>query len=132
MKTLASLLFDRCGLSHREAAEFLKVRLDTVKSWSSGRNSAPAGAIDDLRRLYARIEKAAEEGLTSINHAPPGVEIELGLASDDYEAQQIGWPCVGAHAAVLGIVAARTNKPLIILPRGSTLATAAAIEAHEK
>jgi hypothetical protein len=54
------------------------------------------------------------------------------LASDDYEAQQIGWPCVGAHAAVLGIVAARTNKPLIILPRGSTLATAAAIEAHEK
>jgi len=126
MKTLTSLLIDRCGLSHREAADFLTVRIDTVKSWSSGRNGTPEGAIAELRGLYARIETAAGEALTVINHAPADAEIEIGMAADDYEAQHLGWPCVGAHAAVLGLVAARTKRLVRIVPRGTTIATAAA------
>lgn len=134
MTTAYALLLDRCGLSQREAAAFHGVRLDTVKSWSSGRNRAPAGAIEELRALYARIERAATEALAQIaalarSHCEPA-EIELGLASDDHEAQALGWPCVGAHAAVLGLIAARAGLPVRIVPHGSTAASAAAADAH--
>lgn len=128
--TAFALLLDRCGLSHREAAVLLEVRPDTVKSWSAGRNRPPAGVLADLRRLYAAIERAAAEAVAQIALAPADAEIELGLASDDAEAQGLGWPCVGAQAAMLGIVAARCGRPVRIVPRGSTLATAAAADAH--
>lgn len=127
--TAFALLIARCGFSHREAADFLSVRLDTVKSWSAGRNRAPAGAIADLRALHAKIERAASEALAVIAEQKPE-EIELGIVADDHEAQGLGWPCVGAHAAVLGLVVARAGIPVRIVPRGSTPATAAAAEAH--
>lgn len=138
MKTAFALIAERCGLSHREAADFLGVRVDTVKSWSTGRNPAPAGAIASLRGLYAQIEKAAGEAEKQIaafieqHGAPEG--IELGLASDDHEARlpPLGWPCVGANAAMLGIVAARATINVKIVPRGSSAASAAAADAHEK
>ncbi len=121
-----SYLFECWGIYGTDNDRFLKVRIDTIKSWSSGRNGAPEGAIAELRGLYARIETAAGEALTTINHAPPGAKIELGMAADDYEAQHLGWPCVGAHAAVLGLVAARTERLVRIVPRGTNIATAAA------
>jgi len=117
VKTAYALLLDRCGLSQREAAAIHGVRLDTVKSWSAGRNPTPAGAVEELRALYARIERAAGEALALIEGAPPEGEVELGLAGDDHEAQSLGWPCVGAHAAVLGLVAARARRPVRIVPR---------------
>jgi hypothetical protein len=135
MTTTFALLCERCGLSVREAAEFLDTRLDTVKSWSSGRREAPPGAIDELRGLYAHIERAAAEGLAMIRRPRPGTLpqlVELGLASDDAEARALGWPCIGAHAAVLGLVAARATLPIEIVPRGATLATAAAADRHDK
>jgi hypothetical protein len=138
MITTFTLLCDRCGLSHREAAAFLNVRPDTVKSWSSGRNAAPAGAINELRALYAMIERAASEAVSQAaaleaSGRAPDV-IELALASDDHEAQQppLGWPCVGAQAAMLGIVAAKLGRPVKIVPRGSTPATAVAADRHDK
>lgn len=131
MITVYSLLLERCGLSHREAAEFHNVRLDTVKSWSSGRNPAPAGALAELRALYARIEKAANE-LIRLMKKHKAAEFEIGLSSDDHEAQSLGWPCVGAHEAAIGIAAARLSSDIIIVPRGSTPATAAAADAHKK
>ena len=83
----------------------------------------------ELRVLYARIERSASETLGVIAAQAPD-EIELGLVSDDYEAQQLGWPCVGAQAAMLGIVAAKAAAPVRIVPRGVTVATAAAVEPH--
>jgi hypothetical protein len=135
MRTLFALLIERCGLSHREAGELLDVRIDTVKSWSAGRNRAPVGVIVQLRALYRRIESAAGEMAREIErlsarHGAPEA-VDIGLACDDAEAQSLGWPCVGAHAAVLGIVAARINVPLAIAPRGTTSAAAAAIDARE-
>jgi hypothetical protein len=130
MKTTFSLLCDRCGLSHREAANFLDVRLDTVKSWSSGRNPAPLGVLSELRDLYVTIEAAALanakqiEALLDGDGAPD--KIEIGLAGDDHEAQLLGWPCVGAHAAVLGLVAAKSPVPVAVVPSGATVATVAA------
>ncbi|HVI92336.1 MAG TPA: hypothetical protein VM659_28865 [Dongiaceae bacterium] len=132
MKTVFSLLCDRCGLSQTEAAAFLAARRDTVKSWSSGRNRAPDGVIDELRELYTRIEEAAGaasdqiEALIKKDGEPE--EIEIGLADDDHEARQLGLPCVGAHEALIGlIVASFPGARFKIVPRGSTPATAAAI-----
>lgn len=135
--TLFSLLVRVCGLSLREAAEFFNVRLDTVKSWSSGRNRVPDAVLDELVALAAQIEKAASETLAQIEdmatqYGAPA-EIELGIASDDVEAESIGWPCVGAQSACLSLVVARGMKRgyrFRVTPRGSTFATAAAADAH--
>jgi hypothetical protein len=119
MTTAIALIASRCGLSQREAAEFLNVRLDTVKNWCINRRFTPPGAIEQLRGLHARIERAAAEALAQMSDlgGRPDV-VELGLATDDAEAQTLGWPCVGAHAAVLGLVAARTALPVVVVPRG--------------
>lgn len=104
------LLCDRCGLSQREAADFLGARLDTVKSWASGRNRAPEGVITQLRGLFATIERAAGELVAEVLKQRP-TELGLFLARTDDEARARGWPCVGAMAAALGIAAARTSLP---------------------
>lgn len=54
------------------------------------------------------------------------------IAIDDAEAQSIGWPCVGAQAAALGVGAALIDNPVTIVPRGSTAATAAAADRHDR
>lgn len=132
MTTAYALLLARCGLSTGEAARLHGVRPDTTKKWSQGTRSAHPDAIDELRALYRQIEHAATDTLAQMRRArPKPTAVELGLASDDHEAQQLGLPCVGAHEALLGLVAARIDLPVRIVPRGSTAATAAAIEARE-
>lgn len=61
MKTIYAACLSRLGLSQAEAAGIHSVRLDTVKSWSSGRNPVPPGAWDDLREYERRIVDRAEE-----------------------------------------------------------------------
>lgn len=119
--SLYALLRGRCGLSLREAAAFHAVPIDTVTSWSSGRRRAPPGVIRELRDLYGRIEAAAHQAVDVIGGDIS--EVELGIAADDREAQSLGWPCVGAHAAVLGLVAARVANPVRIVVRGTTPAS---------
>ncbi|MFZ5737206.1 MAG: hypothetical protein ACOY6K_10030 [Pseudomonadota bacterium] len=135
MKSLYCLLRERCGLSIREAASFHDVPNDTVVSWSSGRRNAPAGVIAELRELHATIERAATHGVKEIetlisNQHPESIEI--GIAADDHEAQQLGFPCVGAQAAALGRIAALVDVPIRIVPRGSTAPTAAAADSHDR
>lgn len=60
MKTLYAACLSRLGLSQPEAATLHNVRLDTVKSWSSGRNPVPQGAWGDLRAREAQIVDGAE------------------------------------------------------------------------
>lgn len=126
------LLAQRCGLSLAEAADFLGVRLDTVKSWSAGRNPTPEGVIDELRALYAKIERAADNLLAIIEDADDDEEIEIGYASDDKEANGLGWPCAGAQHAAIGLTIARSDRDILLSPRGSTLATAAAADVHNR
>lgn len=132
MTSLYALLRERCGLSLREAADLHGVSHDSVVSWSSGRRRPPAGVITELRTLYERIEDAADQIVAMADEAGPDLTIELGLASDDAEAQSIGWPCVGAQAAALGIAAATIDNPVVIVPRGTTPATAAAADRHDR
>ena len=67
---------EACGLSQREAAEFLAVRLDTLKSWCSGRREPPPGAWDQLRDLYSAMSSCA---------------IEAAELADDSDAGAIQW-----------------------------------------
>lgn len=130
--TPIALLIQRCGLSHREAAAFLGASVTTVNSWATGRRLPPRRAIEALRELYARIEHVADETVRLFNDlGDEPEEIEIGIASDDAEAQSLGWPCVGAQAASIGIAVARLDVPVRVVPRGSTVATAAAADIHE-
>lgn len=129
--TPAALLIDRCGLSQREAADFLRVRRDTIAAWCTGKYPPRASVLDELRELYRKIERTAKETLIMIDAAPADAEIELGFAADDAEAHDLGWPCTGAQRAMLGIVVARQCRAVRLVPRGTTVATAAAIEAHQ-
>lgn len=131
--TPAALLLSLAGLSHREASDFLGVRLDTVKSWHRKINPshASAGIIADLRLLIARQAQSADEQLALIS-ASGADQVELGYPADDHEAQTIGWPCVGAWQAMAARVVANSPVPVRLVPRGSTAATAAAADAHGK
>ncbi len=60
MKTLYAACLSRLGLSQAEAAALHSVGLDTVKSWSAGRNPVPAKAWSDLRSREATIVDRSE------------------------------------------------------------------------
>jgi hypothetical protein len=122
MTTVFSALLERCGLSQREAAEFLKVRIDTVKSWSSGRNPVKPSIIIELRALYRDIERAGEDLavlLGAILKRKPREFIQVGLAHDDEDARVCGFPCVGSNFAAVGIALTRLpdNVEVQLVPR---------------
>ena len=111
----------------------LNARLDTIKAWSSGRNPTPPGVLAEMRALYGKIDRAAAEAIDTIrSQAGSDGMIELALAADDHEAQGLGWPCVGAQAAMLGLVVAAVENPARIVPRGSSIGAAAAADAHDR
>lgn len=124
------LLLSCVGLSQTEAAAFHAVSRDTIKSWCVGRNPAPAASIQALKALHEHQRRAAREGAKIAQMAPRKGEIELGYAVDDIEAQTLGWPCASAHYIALGMMIAQLNRPVRLVPRGSTVATAAAADAH--
>lgn len=139
--TIFSAALRLCGLSLREAAEFLGTRLDTVKSWSSGRNQIPPGVMAELHALAARLDEAAAQAADLFveqaealpeNEQPTAVE--LGIAADDHEARDLGYPCVGAQMAMAARVWSLLPEDITVrlVPRGSTVATAAAADEHDK
>ncbi|MCB1447070.1 MAG: hypothetical protein KDJ87_15090 [Rhizobiaceae bacterium] len=55
-----------CGLSQSEAAEFLQVSIDTIKSWSSSRAHPPFGVWSQLASLWRQIEEACDGAASEI------------------------------------------------------------------
>ena len=134
METSFKALKSATGMGHEEIAEFLAVRLDTVKAWSRGRRGCPETVIEQMKTLYRQLEAAAGHQAAMIRELTterPGAAIEIGIASDDHEARSLGLPGVGAHRTMIGMIIARLDVPVRVVPRGSTVATAAAIEAHQ-
>lgn len=128
-----SVLAALAGLTLHEAGALCGVRHDSARQWATGRRAAPPGALDDLRVLIARQELATEEAVAQISrlaksHGGPD-EIEIGYPADDHEAQSLGWPCVGAWAAMAARVIAAAPVPIVLVPRGSMPPTAAATDA---
>lgn len=136
--TPAALLIQLAGLSHREAADFLRVRLDTVKSWhrAHSANGTSDGILSELRALIAQQERTAAQAIAMMagiarEHGADADGI-LGYPTDDHEAQALGWPCVGAWRAMAARVIAAAPVKIVLVPRGSTPETAAAADAHRK
>lgn len=129
MTTLFAATLSGLGLSQSEAADFLEVRIDTVKSWSAGRNGVPAGVWTQLHGLAKMQDKAAREVASAAKQAVKAGAIELGLARDGKEARSLGWPSPGAQLAVFRraweVLGPEAN--LVVVPRGTTAATKAAI-----
>jgi hypothetical protein len=122
------------GLSIREAATFHDVRVSTIENWSSGRRDATPGAIAELHGLVRRQMRAARETLDLIRQYPAAGALEIGMPSDDHEAQGLGWPCLSAWEAMAGMLLAMLEpdelERVVIVPRGARPATAAAVDAH--
>lgn len=130
-----------CGLSNREAAEFLSTKESYVEKMRSGAKRAGREYLSSLQELWTGIETAAvdaAEELTQAGVLARADSIEIGYPVDDHEARALGFPCVGAWRQM----AARLIDELMLIdedfdptritlvPRGSTLATAAAADAH--
>lgn len=122
------LLLKLSGLSQSEAAAFLGVSESQVNKMSNGARSAPPGIIDEIQDLIAKQQLAADEMLDMLEEAQPA-EFELGYPADNHEAAQLGLPSVGAWGAMAARVIAETKTKVILVPRGSTPVTAAAIDA---
>lgn len=114
--TLYTLLRSLCGLSQKEAAEFHGVGIRSIEHWGmtpsgNGRtHEPPAVRIAELRALYAHIEATAAAKIAEIRREKPETA-ELKFAQSDKDARKHGLPCVGAHTAMLAIVAARIDIP---------------------
>ncbi len=118
------LLRQLCGLSQQEAADFHGVRIDSIKSWCSDRRSAPQGAIDELRDLYAQIRKAAD---TLLEHVQSNIQVEdngdrffrIGLPHDDRDLRVCGFPTMSTCEASIALVAAQlpAGVPVKLVPR---------------
>lgn len=56
-----------CGLSQAEAADFLQVGLDSIRSWCTGRRVPPVGMWKQLASLYRQIERAADDAADAMD-----------------------------------------------------------------
>jgi plasmid maintenance system antidote protein VapI len=117
-----AVLAERCGLSQREAAEFLKVRIDTIKSWCAGRNVAKPNVLAELRELYAKIQAAADK-LAQDNERLLEQQRErkiqqraivFGLAETDDVARAYGFPSQGPYMAAIGLALLRLPDDVAI------------------
>ena len=133
--TLFKLLLQSSGLSLREAAELLNSRIDTIKSWSSGRNNAPDGVLYEMSEIIDNLEDQAFNVYNHIKNHPSAERYEIGYCADDEEARSLGFKCKSLHDAalrrVLEYCEPHEREKLVIVPRGSTAGTAAAIDQHE-
>ena len=123
------LLLQISGLSQREAAHFLSASPSSIDKMVRGARSCPAGIITEMRGLIERQEVAADEALRLIENQPQ-LEIEIGYPVDDYEAQALGWPCIGAWRGMAARIVANVDVPVTLVPCGSTPGTAQAADAH--
>jgi hypothetical protein len=136
-----NLLLAASGMTRDEACDFLNVSRNTLDGWVKGRRSTPIGANKEMSLLISSQEKTVLQLIDMIQETsakyPELSVIELGYPSDDYEANQLGFPCVNAWLAMAGRVVSwcEGQEPrikVVLVPRGSTPATAKAIEMREK
>lgn len=119
------------GLSYIKAGSFLGVTKETVRDWSRGKSRTPADALEAMHDLVSRmLEKSdtlldAYDELSSLHESPD--VIEIGMSTDDHEAKANGFVDLNHERATIGLAVAQLPLGAVkIVPRGSTLATAAA------
>lgn len=114
MTSVYDVVRRRCGLSQQEAADLRGVRLDSVKSWCSGRRQAPVEAVEQLRELETTIARAGAV-YAKLVKARQGRAEETGLPvyfvaepTSEKQAREFGWPsssaCLAAVAAAIAML----------------------------
>lgn len=122
------------GLSYAEAGAILGATKETVRDWARGKSRTPADALEALHRLVSQMLEKSDTLLEAYEelakrHGAPNV-IEIGMSTDDHEARVNGFVNLNYERATIGLAVAQLPSGMVkIVPRGSTLATAAA-EAH--
>jgi hypothetical protein len=115
--TFFAALIRRLGLSQSEAAAFLGVRLDTVKSWSAGRNGVPPGVFETLHALAVH-QREASKAIGGIMRDTVAAEIEASVRPEE-------WPSDGAALVPLvdAWIEAGSGRRVTVVKPGSTPAT---------
>lgn len=105
MTSVYNLLREACGISQVEAAEHVHgTRLDTVKSWSSDRRTAPSWAINHLQSLHRRIHAAGVNFAEALKSQSGTQDVfAIKVATTDDEARWNGFPSLGAQNLALAI-----------------------------
>lgn len=120
---------------------YLSTTERTIERLRSGYTRAGRDYLSRLHDLWIGIETAAVDAAEEMGRI--GVfesegEIEIGYPVDDHEANELGFPCIGAWRQMAGrlidelmlIDDAFDPARIVFVPRGSTPATAAAADAH--
>jgi hypothetical protein len=107
MHNVYNLLRESCGLSQQEAADFHDVRLDTLKSWCSGRRPAPVGAIDELKELSRDIMQAGKDVAALLKRTSKDGAFIVVLPRDDKDARACGFPSMTAQMRAIAIAVAQ-------------------------
>lgn len=108
--TQFKLLTMHCGLSITEAASFLNVSENTVKSWASGRRNVRDSVLNELRALAENIAQVSD---WLIDQSERESSWGLVLPQNDEDAKAIGLPCLGAAYAAIGQALAVDDLTLI-------------------
>ena len=125
MATTISLLIHSCGLSLREAADFLGVGHDALRSIASGRVKTQPEHTAKLKALSRDIAALAEKTEAEIEETYPEHDPTLVLTFQELttveQANEFGLPYVGAYNAALGMVISRSDRRFYIVraPRGT-------------
>ncbi len=95
-----------CGLSLREAADYLEVSYDTCKSWSQGRNAPPLGVWRDLARRYKQIEETGDRNSVDLDPETIPLRQLNNLQADDPDDPLSGHgpDIAGAMALLLALI----------------------------
>lgn len=124
------------NVTYDQAANHFDVPLVTIEDWASGRSNAPDEATQWAHQLIvgmltkANTLVAAYDDLKT-KYGEPGV-IEIGISTDDHEAQLNGFMSKAHERATMGLALAQLPTGVIkLVPRGSTLGTAAAEAQHK-
>lgn len=111
------LMLHRCGLSRAEAAAYVAAEDRTVGRWLNGSFRMPPEKWQILVDLCERQDRAAQEALALSREklSEPGpISVEMARTQD--EAERFGWPCVGAHIAVIRRMIEWAPKKLEFVP----------------
>lgn len=101
MTTPFAQMLSICGLSQHEAAEFLRVPVNTIKRWGQGRSPAPGSVVSELARLYDLMDEAAEEAVLLFRESRAD-KLELS-----YSGERGRWPSVRCATTVESMILLR-------------------------
>ena len=125
-------LLSAAGLSLTEAADYLDVSRKNITRWANGTLEPPAGVLNELTKLIQKQNEAVKQTLDLIGQSEGVGEYEIGFPTDGTEAKDMGWPSVSAFKMVAGRIIAEATDVIKVVPRGSTVGTAAAADVQDR